>query len=406
MNNFSELTLELTKILTKYEKKHFGIFFTPTVIINTLLTDLKKYFKESEYYNILEPSIGSCNFIDPILEHFKNVKVTGIELNSVIYNKLPDHYEKLDLLNEDFINYISDKKYDIVIGNPPYFILTKDKLNEYVKTLEKQFTDFNPKIFSGKTNIFCLFLYKSLQLLKENGIVSFVIPSSVLNTNSYGNLRKYISENFKILDIKFIYDDSFIDTKQKTLILTIQNSKPEDSKFVLTLHNLCIFTNEKPYFEKIIKNSRFLIDEGDINICVGNIIWNKHKDSLRTVKSKGVYTLLYNFNIVNNSIVIKPAGIYNKKSQYIEIEKTRIVPPAIVINRGNGNATLNLKFALIEEDFGEFYAENHLYVITGYITKLNKIFKSLSNENTIEFLNRCVPNNCLTKKDILNFLPL
>ena len=40
---FSELTIQITKVLSKEEKKNYGIFITPNNIISCLYNSLKTY---------------------------------------------------------------------------------------------------------------------------------------------------------------------------------------------------------------------------------------------------------------------------------------------------------------------------------------------------------------------------
>ena len=90
------------------------------------------------------------------------------------------------------------------------------------------------KYFEGRPNIFILFLIKSLHLLNNNGILSFVLPKSFLNCLYYDNTRKYIADNFKIIDI-LECDDNYIETKQATIIFIVQNNNDTsmNDKFIL-----------------------------------------------------------------------------------------------------------------------------------------------------------------------------
>ena len=67
------------------------------------------------------------------------------------------------------------------------------------------------------------FLIKSLSLLADNGILSFILPKSFLNCLYYDKTRKYIYENYKILHISECKDD-YLDTQQETIIFIIQNT--------------------------------------------------------------------------------------------------------------------------------------------------------------------------------------
>ena len=156
---------------------------------------------------VLEPSCGSCEFVNILNKNFKKMKITGIELNKTIFDNIKVFNNKnITLLNENFLSYNFENKYELIIGNPPYFVMKK-------QDVDKSYY----KYFEGRPNIFILFLIKSLSLLNINGILSFVLPKSFLNCLYYDNTRKYIVDNFKIIDIIDV-DDSYIETKQQTVI--------------------------------------------------------------------------------------------------------------------------------------------------------------------------------------------
>ena len=125
------------------------------------------------------------------------INIIGIELDVGIYNEIKDKYDNiigdtLQLINIDFLKYKSDKQFDLILGNPPFFMIQLDKEE---KKLYKE-------ILNGKVNIYCLFIYKCIkEHLKDGGILAFILPTSIMNSTSYKNLRKYINDNTTILKI-------------------------------------------------------------------------------------------------------------------------------------------------------------------------------------------------------------
>ena len=93
---FNQLSRDLTKCLSKKDKKDNGIYFTPYDIIDLMFANLDIY--KENIKTILEPSTGSCEIIDYIDKNFTNISITGIELNKVIY-------ENIKMLNLSFIKF-------------------------------------------------------------------------------------------------------------------------------------------------------------------------------------------------------------------------------------------------------------------------------------------------------------
>ena len=84
---FSQLSHLLTKKLPKKVKKDNGIFFTPLDIITTIynfISDIKNY----EVKTILEPSCGSCQFINFLNKKFDGITIRGIEYNESIFKEI------------------------------------------------------------------------------------------------------------------------------------------------------------------------------------------------------------------------------------------------------------------------------------------------------------------------------
>ena len=82
MYNFSELSINITKSLTTKEKKHGGIFFTPKIITKKLIDSLELFLDINKYYDILEPSCGSCEFINQLMvSKISTNKILCVEKN-------------------------------------------------------------------------------------------------------------------------------------------------------------------------------------------------------------------------------------------------------------------------------------------------------------------------------------
>ena len=115
-SNYSELSRDITKNISKKEKKDTGIYFTPPTIIQKNIEFLKPFIKN--YKSILEPSCGSCEYINQLNKNNSNIQITGIEINKTIYDKIKI-YEKdnVKLINDNFITHSFDSKYDLIISS-------------------------------------------------------------------------------------------------------------------------------------------------------------------------------------------------------------------------------------------------------------------------------------------------
>ena len=152
--------------------------------------------------------------------------------------------------------------------------------------------------FSGRPNIFVLFIIHSLQLLTDKGILSFILPKSFLNCVYYNKTRQYINDTCRILHV-IENRDVYLDTHQETIILIIQKSKKKkdrvmNTKFTLNTNVNLVFGSPRVIsnIKRLYENSRSLHELG-FQVNVGTVVWNQCKDILTDDKPKHVsFTVL------------------------------------------------------------------------------------------------------------------
>lgn len=118
-----------------------------------------------------------------------------------------------------FADVFSNGGFDIVIGNPPYFVY-QDTHEGEIKTLRK--INHLRIAFGGKLNAYKLFLAHALQILtKKDGVVSFIFQNSFLGDLQAANLRRFVLTENTILKI-----DSFPerDSKKKRVFESVKMS--------------------------------------------------------------------------------------------------------------------------------------------------------------------------------------
>ncbi len=92
--------------------------------------------------------------------------------------------------------------FGVVIGNPPYITLALGKGKINTKIHEKEYyKNSYKKVFEYKGNTFSLFLFKSLMLVHNKGYSTQIIPNTVLLQKTYSKIRKYILQNYSIIEI-------------------------------------------------------------------------------------------------------------------------------------------------------------------------------------------------------------
>jgi hypothetical protein len=396
---YSTLSHTLTSCIDKSEKKKNGIYFTPPNTIQKNLQYIEPFMKNIK--TVLEPSCGSCEYLTALQERY-DVHITGIEYNDTIFKSIISLESNiLQLIHDDFLQYETNTTYDLIIGNPPYFVMKK-------KDVPESYYDY----FEGRPNIFILFLIKALQLLNENGILSFVLPRNFLNCLYYDKTRKYIVDHFHIISI-LECDDDYIDTKQDTIILILQHKTPEPkSKYATTIGRFTIFGLPDHLLEmKSLTQGSTTLEKLSFEVTVGNIVWNMCKKELT---DDSLHTLLvYSSDIKHNRLEIQQYRNDAKKN-YIQRKGSR--EPLLVINRGYGVGEYKFTYCLLneqEEDAIEYVIENHLICIRykgtikreTLIEMYKKIIRSFECEKTKKFIRLYFGNNAINTTELCTIVP-
>ncbi len=139
-----------------------------------------------------------------------------------------DDLRERNIYQGDFFKYLSiteKGQFDLIIGNPPF----EDKKKDFKKLI----ADFNivSEYHIPRNQIAMLFLQQAMQLLKPNGLLSFVMPSGPLLYNNTLEFRKEFFSRYKvpqIIDLSELRDASVLFEKTiATAVVFAYNTIPE-----------------------------------------------------------------------------------------------------------------------------------------------------------------------------------
>ncbi len=106
--------------MKKSAGKSTGAYYTPENLVNFMVNHV--YSRESgNIQHVLELSVGKRAFLN-VLSHY-DCNIDVVDINSQDIKEIEDtHYSNVNSYNTDFLEYIyrCEKKYDLIIGNPPY----------------------------------------------------------------------------------------------------------------------------------------------------------------------------------------------------------------------------------------------------------------------------------------------
>lgn len=184
-----------------------GGYYTP-LQITKYITEWAITIGDEE---VLEPSCGAGNFIASISRRLgdlgisaeeKKENVLGIELFDAEAEKARVH--GTTIVTSDFFGYYKKnikgkKKYDVVLGNPPF--IRYQNFEEKYRNLAFELSEEVGIKLNRLTNIWIPFLILSTECLNENGKLGMVIPAELFQVDYAATTRKYLSDKFEHLTI-------------------------------------------------------------------------------------------------------------------------------------------------------------------------------------------------------------
>ncbi len=131
------------------------------------------------------------------------------------------------------------KGFDIVLGNPPYIFGGNAGISEANKKRYKELYISG----TGKINLFTIFIERGAQLLKSGGVLSYILPNTLLRVTSYRDVRNYILQNLQIDEILDLDVGIFEAVTASTIAIRIKRSEPNEGWLTGIKHGL---SDEKP----------------------------------------------------------------------------------------------------------------------------------------------------------------
>ncbi|UFH31656.1 SNF2-related protein [Chryseobacterium sp. C-71] len=215
-----KVTNDLKEICNQFQsggtaKEGRGIldeYYTQDNIVDAVRNLIKDHFKTQKEISVLEPSVGTGNFIYATHELPVNSKITAFEINDSTAKIAKILHPEADInlrsFETEFIDEKGNKKdfsqqYDLVIGNPPY-----GEHRGFYKGLGEE-----PQISKYED----YFVKRSLDSLKPNGVLAMVLPSGWLN-------RQKNLQNVSVLEGFRLPNGAFAGTQIGTDIIILRKN--------------------------------------------------------------------------------------------------------------------------------------------------------------------------------------
>lgn len=242
-------------MMTKEQIKNTGATFTPRELSVFLAERIVSYV-QSRNNRILDPACGEAELLvamgEILNEKAIDFSLTGYDANERYLSFAKDRLlslgnKKAKLVHEDFLQSVEvssvcntpslfdeslistvNNSFDIVIANPPY-VRTQILGTEQAQNLARKFN------LKGRVDLYYPFLMAMTESLKENGILGVITSNRYLSTKSGESIRKFLSENYEILELIDLGDTKLFDAAVLPAIFIGRKKKqksPSSANFI------------------------------------------------------------------------------------------------------------------------------------------------------------------------------
>ena len=146
--------------------------------------------------------------------------------------------EKAFNWQEQFPKVFEKGGFDVVIGNPPYIP------TERIASADKSYYEEEYQSAYGRINVYPLFYERGLTLLKDNGLLGYITPYTLMKNQYYVEARRFILDNCTLLCLADfsgfpVFEDAAVDS----IILILQKQIYKKAVPYLFINNIKDFTN-------------------------------------------------------------------------------------------------------------------------------------------------------------------
>ena len=265
--------------ITKDGRGVLDEYYTDEKLVNAVQNLIKDNFKGKSSINILEPSVGTGNFLHVTTHLGIKTTISAFEINETTAKIAKILHPNAEINLRSFeTEFITDRgfkkdfetdKYDLVIGNPPY----GSHRGEYIGLGEE------PKL----TKYEDYFVKRSLDVMKEGATLAMVLPSGWLN-------RQKNLSNAELTEAYRLPNGAFKATNVGTDIIILKKNSQTQNQ------DISNFFKENPnnvLGDTIMEKNRFGREEEYIKGSLEDAIFRleNHKNTIKKVNPQEVIQL-------------------------------------------------------------------------------------------------------------------
>ncbi|MCG7519486.1 N-6 DNA methylase [Ruegeria sp. Ofav3-42] len=395
-------SLVYARAQSRARRKSLAMYFTPPRLSEYVLDRVEAFGGDFTKHRFIDPAAGGASFIGPIASRMSARGATheqiakalrGVEIDPALANFaraaarcVVQRPVKHLVACGDGLVYGQPESFDAVIGNPPYKVLSPSQ--------REKMPDWAKVVLGNYANLYSLFILRGIQLLRSNGLLALLVPTSFITGTYFRPLRKYISENSTILAIDKIEQrrQFFRDVSQDICLLVCRKAVEKRKGYSAQARSVdrniswrCetdfwITRSSDELWSRLYDNNKKTkfdsLEALGFTVRCGPIVHNRDKglsDGIRR-RRKDAVPLVWG-HVIQPFLAVEPASRSRQPGSgaITFVSTQRITPPvttpSIVLQRTNsGDQEKRIRAGLVDEawiaKYGGFYGENHVVVIS------------------------------------------
>lgn len=455
-----------TALLPDGIRARLGAYYTPPALVNRLIQIATESGFDWKSGRIVDPACGGAAFLAPLACRMAEAlrgrtpdfildaiasRLCGLEVDPFAAwmsqtlleiallpfclsakRRLPEMITIADALS---VSDSFQNRFDLVIGNPPYGRITlPEKLrNKYERSL------------FGHANLYGLFTDLAIRLLKDQGLIAYVTPTSFLGGQYFKALRTLLAAIAKPQIVEFVSEriGVFEDVLQETMLAVFKKGEmatqsvhvrslvsngSSQSVQADSIGNFAFAVNEAPWFipRTALQGQSFgralamrwtLADYG-FTVSTGPLVWNRHKKQLKMTPGPNRLPLIWAESVTADGR-FRFSSAKKNHQPFFELKKRQdhlvTKTTCILVQRTTAKEQhRRLIAAVLPQDFlndhrAGVVIENHLNIV-----RPDELFAEISLEALCALINsecldqifRCINGSVAVSAYELNALPL
>jgi len=407
-DEFTRETIEYVRSVDAERREEMGQYFTPESVRESLVDALfGRSDAPASEPSVLDPACGTGEFLLTVRERFDDPELVGWEVDDEVADIAREVVPDARIETTDGLREEPDRKFDVVIGNPPYFEFDPDD------DLRERYEE---SVY-GRVNIYSLFIQKGIEVLRDGGYLAYVVPPSVKNGAYFSAVREYMLRETEVVHLSTLDDPYLFHGANQTPMLIILRKGGDSNRYVFSKNGVTILSEDANHLRDAFDGARTLLDMG-YEVETGALVWNQNRDALTDSDDEDTVPVVWSRNITDDGLILDN----HDKPQYVErtsVEGKVREGPAIAVNRVVGKPGSGSLRACLVPEGTEFVGENHVNLIFPPETKqttlgggdddeilpIGEVLRQLNSEEKTEILRSITGNTQVSKNELLRLFP-